>query len=112
MSSLAPAQSKQALPCELNLRWDCPITNMAAVYKSFLKNHALPLRLLVENEIFRLSVWTNPSNDFKRGTDHMSTLEKTMLDVGGLYPVPTIKLTSPSLPGSVQSERSGTLTQP
>lgn len=60
------------------------MTDVAVVYKSFLKNHALPLRLLVENEIFRLSVWTNPSNDLKRGTDHMSTLEKTMLDVSSL----------------------------
>ncbi|KAJ7217187.1 hypothetical protein GGX14DRAFT_440647 [Mycena pura] len=31
-------------------------------------NH--PLKLLVENEIFRLTVWANPVNDPKRGADH------------------------------------------
>lgn len=34
-------------------------------------NH--PLRLLTENEIFRLNVWTNPTNDPKRGTDVIGT---------------------------------------
>ena len=46
-----------------------------------MNNLSLPLRLLVENEVFRLTVWTNPVNDPKRGTDHICALEKTMLDV-------------------------------
>ena len=46
-----------------------------------MKNENVPLRLLVENEVFRLSVWTNPSNDPKRGTDHVGTVEKVMMDV-------------------------------
>lgn len=39
------------------------------------------LRLLVENEILRLNVWNNPTNDPKRGVDSICTVEKTMLDV-------------------------------
>lgn len=50
-------------------------------YIAALKNIILPLRLLVENEVFRLTVWTNPANDPKRGMDHVCQLEKTMLDV-------------------------------
>lgn len=41
-------------------------------------NH--PLRLLVENEITRLTVWANPSNDSQRGTDHHSVTERSMLE--------------------------------
>ncbi|KAJ7572583.1 Stt4p: phosphatidylinositol-4-kinase, partial [Mycena floridula] len=32
-------------------------------------NH--PLKLLVENEIFRLTVWANPTSDLKRGADYV-----------------------------------------
>ncbi|OCH92135.1 atypical/PIKK/PI4K protein kinase [Obba rivulosa] len=49
-------------------------------YMVSLKNLNLPLRLLVENEITRLTVWANPLNDAKRGGDHASNLEKSMLD--------------------------------
>ncbi|KAH9945818.1 atypical/PIKK/PI4K protein kinase [Epithele typhae] len=49
-------------------------------YVALLKNLGLPVRLLVENEVYRLGVWGNPANDVKRGTDHLSALEKTMLD--------------------------------
>ena len=51
------------------------------VYVASLKNMSLPLRLAVENEVYRLTVWRNPANDAKRGMDHISTAEKTMLDV-------------------------------
>ncbi|KAI8989762.1 atypical/PIKK/PI4K protein kinase [Trametes punicea] len=51
-------------------------------YIAALKNLILPLRLLVENEVFRLTVWSNPVNDPKRGLDHICQLEKTMLDSG------------------------------
>lgn len=39
------------------------------------------LRLLVDNELFRLNVWDNPANDLKRNTDHICALEREMLDV-------------------------------
>lgn len=46
------------------------------------------LRLLVENEILRLNVWNNPTNDPKRGVDSIGTIEKTMTDVSTLVTVP------------------------
>ena len=39
------------------------------------------LRLLVENEILRLDVWNNPTNDPKRGVDNTGTIERAMTDV-------------------------------
>ena len=39
------------------------------------------LRLLVENEISRLSVWRNPMNDGKRGIDHTNYTERSLSDV-------------------------------
>ena len=39
------------------------------------------LRLLVENEILRLNVWNNPTDDPKRGVDSTGTIERTMVDV-------------------------------
>ncbi|TCD70919.1 phosphatidylinositol-4- kinase [Steccherinum ochraceum] len=55
-------------------------THKASHYTSALKNLNILLRLLVDNEILRLMVWTNPTNDAKRGADHFGTLEKTMTD--------------------------------
>ncbi|CAG7846286.1 Phosphatidylinositol 4-kinase stt4 Short=PI4-kinase; Short=PtdIns-4-kinase [Serendipita indica DSM 11827] len=45
-------------------------------YLTRLKTHNLLLRLLVENEIYRLTVWGNPSNEPKRGMDHLSSVER------------------------------------
>ncbi|KAJ3753010.1 hypothetical protein EV360DRAFT_88184 [Lentinula raphanica] len=57
VSSLAPSQ----------------FTLRASYYASHLRDVNHPLRLLLENEIFRLNVWANPMNDPKRGTDHIGT---------------------------------------
>lgn len=54
--------------------------SQAPQYLASLKNINLPLRLLVENEIFRLTVWSNPANEAKRGADHIVSIEKTMVD--------------------------------
>jgi phosphatidylinositol 4-kinase A len=43
----------------------------ASYYASRLRDVNQPLRLLVEDEIFRLNVWANPTSDPKRGTDHV-----------------------------------------
>ncbi|KAF8798204.1 hypothetical protein BYT27DRAFT_7178838 [Phlegmacium glaucopus] len=40
----------------------------------------LPLRLLTENEIFRLSVWNNPTNETSKGSDLISNTERTLLE--------------------------------
>ncbi|KAJ6490589.1 hypothetical protein C8R47DRAFT_1122870 [Mycena vitilis] len=54
ISSLSPAQSESR--------------SSESVSKLRSLNH--PLKLLVENEIYRLTVWANPTNDPKRGSDH------------------------------------------
>lgn len=54
-------------------------------YVSRLKSHSVPLKLLVENELCRLSVWTNPMNDSKRGADYPTNLERTMTDVSFFF---------------------------
>ncbi|KAH9930753.1 atypical/PIKK/PI4K protein kinase [Fomitopsis serialis] len=55
-------------------------SSQVSQYIAFLKNLNLPLRLLIDNEIARLTVWSNPTNDPKRGPDHLISIEKTMLD--------------------------------
>ncbi|KAH9843165.1 atypical/PIKK/PI4K protein kinase [Rhodofomes roseus] len=55
-------------------------SSQASQYIASLKNLNLPLRLLVDNEIARLTVWSNPTNDPKRGPDHVVSIEKTMMD--------------------------------
>ncbi|THH11990.1 hypothetical protein EW145_g299 [Phellinidium pouzarii] len=45
-----------------------------------LKSANRLLRLLVENEIFRLTVWDNPSSDMKRRIDHAGSIEKGIID--------------------------------
>ncbi|KAG2135222.1 uncharacterized protein EDB93DRAFT_1242600 [Suillus bovinus] len=64
LSSLAPHQS----------------ASKTSLYATRLKNINQPLRLLIENEIFRLTVWANPSNEAKRGSDIHGLLERSMLE--------------------------------
>lgn len=59
VSSLAPLQFAARASCAVD-------------YASRLRDVNHPLRLLVENEIFRLNVWANPTNESKRGTDHVA----------------------------------------
>ncbi|KAJ3513745.1 hypothetical protein NLJ89_g2774 [Agrocybe chaxingu] len=49
-------------------------------YAERMRSLNLPLRLLTENEISRLSVWSNPTNDVKRGADIVGNMERTLLD--------------------------------
>ncbi|KAG6889834.1 hypothetical protein C0995_014311 [Termitomyces sp. Mi166 len=49
-------------------------------YANRLRSINHPLRLLTENEMMRLSVWNNPTNDPKRGNDHIGTIGAAMLD--------------------------------
>lgn len=49
-------------------------------YLGNLKNMNVLLRLLVENEIYRLTVWGNPSNEAKRGVDHINGVERGMVE--------------------------------
>lgn len=40
------------------------------------------LKLLIENEISRLRVWANPTNDLKRGADYLSNSERSLTEDG------------------------------
>ncbi|TFK42384.1 hypothetical protein BDQ12DRAFT_676115 [Crucibulum laeve] len=68
----SPAISSLSSPIYLNSR--------ASHYANRMRNINHPLRLLVENEISRLSVWLNPTNDPKRGGDLIGNTEKTTAD--------------------------------
>lgn len=82
ISSLASGQSHKANRTYKSRMHGVMTTYMLIDYTSILKNLNVPLRLLVDNELVRLTVWTNPANEAKRGTDHFGTIEKTMTDVG------------------------------
>ncbi|KAL1668533.1 hypothetical protein GGF50DRAFT_96468 [Schizophyllum commune] len=56
------------------------LASRASYYKKRLASLAAPLKLLVENELFRLTVWANSTNDPKRGQDHVSATERTLYD--------------------------------
>ncbi|KZS95958.1 atypical/PIKK/PI4K protein kinase [Sistotremastrum niveocremeum HHB9708] len=49
-----------------------------ATYSSRLRSQNTLLKLLVENELFRLNVWSNPTHDARRGLDHVSRAEKAL----------------------------------
>jgi hypothetical protein len=83
ISSLSPGQSasRTSRRCRSHI---ISLSNQLIVpldYALRLKNLNFPLRLLVENEIVRLTVWSNPTNDAKRGADHVGTTERGMLEV-------------------------------
>jgi hypothetical protein len=88
ISSLFPSQSSPPTRRKSSKDVACDKdTKIVLDYVSRLKSINHPLRLLVENEIFRLAVWANPSNDVKRGTDHVGTSERNMSEVGhNIYP--------------------------
>jgi hypothetical protein len=50
-------------------------------YVTRVRSTNLPLRLLTENEVFRLMVWANPTNDPKRGYDQYGTASATLAEV-------------------------------
>ncbi|KAG5638985.1 hypothetical protein H0H81_008206 [Sphagnurus paluster] len=66
-------------------------------YSNRLRNINLPLRLLTENEMFRLGVWANPTNDPKRGIDHIGTVAATMLDASWAGVLRTVWQIDPSI---------------
>ena len=45
---------------------------------------SVPLQLLLENEMYRLSIWDNPVNEARRGTDYVPHTERSMVDVRAL----------------------------
>ncbi|KAG6820652.1 hypothetical protein H0H93_013851 [Arthromyces matolae] len=62
ISSLSPAQ----------------VPSRGSYYLNRLRSINHPLRLLTENEMIRLTVWNNPNNDPKRGSDHVGSIVAAM----------------------------------
>lgn len=75
LSSLSPSPAPRTLLPESK-----PLNPTESVERG-AQSMAQVLRLLVENEILRLNVWNNPTNDPKRGVDNSGTVERTMVDV-------------------------------
>ncbi|KAJ7709476.1 hypothetical protein B0H17DRAFT_1155491 [Mycena rosella] len=78
ISSLSPAQS----------------ASRSSEFVTKLRKLNHPLKLLVENEIFRLSVWANPTNDPKRGTDH---IERGLMEASWAAMVRTVWQIDPTI---------------
>lgn len=58
-----------------------PFAKILIDYAERMRTLNLPLRLLVENEIFRLSVWGNPTSDSRKAADLVGNTERTLLEV-------------------------------
>ena len=63
---------------------DLRVAHALPGYLDGLKHRNQLLRILVEDEMYRMGVWANPMSDAKRGTDHVVSAEKSMTDVGAL----------------------------
>ncbi|KAF9526949.1 hypothetical protein CPB83DRAFT_856867 [Crepidotus variabilis] len=57
-----------------------PVRVTSAYYADRMRNLNLPLRLLTENEIYRLSVWSNATNDTKKSPDLVGSTERSLVD--------------------------------
>jgi len=75
LSSLSPSPAPRMLSPTLKL------SKLTRFIERGAQSIAQALRLLVENEILRLNVWNNPTNDPKRGVDSTGTVERAMVDV-------------------------------
>ncbi|KAI0046132.1 atypical/PIKK/PI4K protein kinase [Auriscalpium vulgare] len=71
--------------------------SMNSTYVTRMKNMAVPLKLLLENEMYRLSVWANPINDLKRGPDYVPTVERTLLDSTWMSAIRTVWEIDPAI---------------
>ncbi|KXN92250.1 Phosphatidylinositol 4-kinase stt4 [Leucoagaricus sp. SymC.cos] len=83
ISSLSPLQSVSRTSCKTKLK---PVYSLKRFldYSARLRDLSTPLRLLTESELFRLSVWINPTNDSKRSTDLVGATERGLIDTSWL----------------------------
>ncbi|KAI0032206.1 hypothetical protein K488DRAFT_50373 [Vararia minispora EC-137] len=70
---------------------------MNPYYVSRVSALGLPLRLLVENELYRLSVWDNPANDVKRHADYVPATERTMTEASWVQVICTVWEIEPAI---------------
>jgi len=83
LSSLSPSPAPRTLSHALKL------VKLTEHVERGAQSMGQVLRLLVENEILRLNVWNNPSNDPKRGADSIGTVDKSMNDVSSSIMIPS-----------------------
>ncbi|KAF8969865.1 hypothetical protein BDZ97DRAFT_1937223 [Flammula alnicola] len=74
-----------------------PARLTATYYAERMRSLNLPLRLLIENEIFRMSVWGNPTNDTKKGGDLVGSTERTLLETSWPVVVRTLWRVDPAI---------------
>jgi phosphatidylinositol 4-kinase len=68
--------------CNTKLNFGQLANHYSVEYLSKHRSQNSLLKLLIENEIARLRVWANPTNDLKRGQDYLSNSERSLTDVG------------------------------
>lgn len=66
-------------------------------YDARMRDLNAPLRLLTESELFRLSVWANPTNDTKRSTDLTGVTERGLVDMTWLGIIRTVWNIDPAI---------------
>jgi hypothetical protein len=66
-------------------------------YNTRLRDLNAPMRLLVESELSRLSVWVNPTNDAKRSTDFFGATERGLVDTTWLGIIRTVWNVDPAI---------------
>ena len=87
--------------------------NSVVDYADSLKSLNLPLRVLIDNEVFRLAVWANPSNDPRRGVDQFGVMERTLTEVRSIVFYSLLVLNNfDSLRGSASFAKHGRWTLP
>ncbi len=81
ISSLSPLQFVSRISCKCSAR---PVVLRILMcpsdYNTRLRDLNVPIRLLTESELSRLSVWVNPMNDVKRSTDFVGATERGLVD--------------------------------
>lgn len=72
---------------------NAPSSSLHATFKS----HQQLLTVLLENEIIRLNVWSNPTHDTKRGADHSNGVERSFSDTVWLQLLRTAWTINPAI---------------
>lgn len=98
ISSLSPLQTVSRISCKYPV---CPVVRCALIflsdYNTRLRDLNVPMRLLVESELSRLSVWVNPMNDTKRSTDFFGATERGLVDATWLGIIRTVWNVDPAI---------------
>ncbi|PFH54176.1 hypothetical protein AMATHDRAFT_52986 [Amanita thiersii Skay4041] len=73
------------------------LATRGSYYKNRIRTINTPLRMLVENEISRLMVWSNPTNDARKGGDYLGVVERTQTEASWMNVVRTVWGINPAI---------------